>query len=352
MAIDETALNAFIERAVAELSASFSAPLILVGDRLGLYKAMAGAGRLTAAQLAESTGTTERYVREWLCNQAASSYVTYDPTTGTFTLTDEAAFCLADEDSPVFLPGAYQLMSAMMHDEPKISAAFRTGEGVGWHEHYEELYPGTERFFRPGYNANLVSAWLPALDGAVEKLAAGALVADVGCGHGASTIILAQSFPNSRFAGFDYHAASIDTARKRATEAGVADRVTFEIASAADYPGSSYDLVGFFDSLHDMGDPVAAASHVLDSLRPDGTFLLVEPYAGDRIEDNLNPVGRIFYAGSTMLCTPASRAQAGQAALGAQAGEARLRDVALAAGFTRFRRATETPFNLIFEARP
>jgi SAM-dependent methyltransferase len=352
MAIDETALNAFIERAVGELSASVSAPLILVGDRLGLYKAMAGAGPLTPAQLAASTGTTERYVREWLCNQAASSYVTYDPTAETFTLTDEAAFCLADEDSPVFLPGAYQLMSAMMHDEPKISAAFRTGEGVGWHEHYEELYPGTERFFRPGYNANLVSAWLPALDGVVEKLAAGAQVADVGCGHGASTIILAQSFPKSRFAGFDYHAASIETARKRATEAGVADRVTFEVASAADYPGSGYDLVGFFDSLHDMGDPIAAAAHVLDSLRPDGTFLLVEPYAGDRIEDNLNPVGRIFYAGSTMLCIPASRSQAGQAALGAQAGEARLRDVALAAGFTRFRRATETPFNLIFEARP
>ena len=352
MAIDEIALSTFIESAVAELSASFSAPLILVGDRLGLYKAMAGAGPLTPAQLAESTGTTERYVREWLCNQAASRYVTYDPTAGTFTLTDEAAFCLADEDSPVFLPGAYQLMSAMMHDEPKISAAFRTGEGVGWHEHDEELYPGTERFFRPGYNANLVSAWLPALDGVVERLAAGGLVADVGCGHGASTIILAQGFPNSRFVGFDYHAASIETARKRATEAGVADRVTFAVASAGDYPGSSYDLVGFFDSLHDMGDPVAAASHVLDSLRPDGTFLLVEPYAGDRIQDNLSPVGRIFYAGSTMLCTPASRAQAGQAALGAQAGETRLRDVALAAGFTRFRRATETPFNLIFEARP
>jgi SAM-dependent methyltransferase len=352
MAIDETALNAFIDRAVVELSASFSAPLILVGDRLGLYKTMAGAGPLTPAQLAASTGTTERYVREWLCNQAASSYVTYDPTAGTFTLTEEAAFCLADEDSPVFLPGAYQLMSAMMHDEPKISAAFRTGEGVGWHEHYEELYPGTERFFRPGYNANLVSAWLPALDGVVERLAAGGLVADVGCGHGASTIIMAQSFPNSRFAGFDYHAASIATARKRATEAGVADRVTFEVASAADFPGSGYDLVGFFDSLHDMGDPIAAASRVLGSLRPDGTFLLVEPYAGDQIEDNLNPVGRIFYAGSTMLCTPASRSQAGQAALGAQAGEARLRDVALAAGYTRFRRATETPFNLIFEARP
>ena len=352
MAIDEIALSTFIESAVAELSASFSAPLILVGDRLGLYKAMAGAGPLTPAQLAASTGTTERYVREWLCNQAASSYVTYDPAAGTFTLTDEAAFCLADEDSPVFLPGAYQLMSAMMHDEPKISAAFRTGEGVGWHEHYEELYPGTERFFRPGYHANLVSAWLPALDGVLERLAAGGLVADVGCGHGASTIILAQGFPNSRFVGFDYHAASIETARKRATEAGVADRVTFEVASAGDYPGSSYDLVGFFDSLHDMGDPVAAASHVLDSLRPDGTFLLVEPYAGDRIQDNLSPVGRIFYAGSTMLCTPASRAQAGQAALGAQAGETRLRDVALAAGFTRFRRATETPFNLIFEARP
>ena len=352
MAIDETVLNAFIERAVAELSASFSAPLILVGDRLGLYRAMAGTGPLTPARLAENTGTTERYVREWLCNQAASGYVTYDPTTGTFTLTDEAAFCLADDDSPVFLPGAYQLMSAMMHDESKISAAFLTGEGVGWHQHDKELYQGTERFFRSGYNANLVAGWLPALSGVVERLTAGALVADVGCGHGASTIIMAQNFPNSRFEGFDYHAPSIETARKRATEAGVADRVTFEVASATDYPGTGYDLVGFFDSLHDMGDPVAAASHVLGSLRRDGTFLLVEPYAEDRIEDNLNPVGRIFYAGSTMLCTPASFAQERQAALGAQAGEARLRDVALAAGFTRFRRATETPFNLIFEARP
>ena len=244
MAIDEIALSTFIESAVAELSASFSAPLILVGDRLGLYKAMAGAGPLTPAQLAESTGTTERYVREWLCNQAASRYVTYDPTAGTFTLTDEAAFCLADEDSPVFLPGAYQLMSAMMHDEPKISAAFRTGEGVGWHEHDEELYPGTERFFRPGYNANLVSAWLPALDGVVERLAAGGLVADVGCGHGASTIILAQGFPNSRFVGFDYHAASIETARKRATEAGVADRVTFEVASAGATRAAATTLSG------------------------------------------------------------------------------------------------------------
>lgn len=352
MALDETVLDTFIERAVAELSASFSAPLVLIGDRLGLYKAMAGAGPLTPAALAETTGTNERYVREWLCNQAASGYVTYDPAGGTFTLTDEAAFCLADEDSPVFLPGAYQLVSSMMHDGPKISSAFRSGQGVGWHEHHEELYAGTERFFRPGYNANLVSGWLPALDGVVERLTAGALVADVGCGHGASTIIMARNFPNSRFAGFDYHAASIEMARKRATEAGVSDRVTFEIASATDYPGGGYDLVTFFDSLHDMGDPVAAASHVLESLRRDGTFLLVEPYAGDHIEDNLNPVGRIFYAASTMVCVPASLAQPCQAALGAQAGEARLRDVALTAGFTRFRRATETPFNLILEARP
>jgi SAM-dependent methyltransferase len=352
MAIDEATLNAFIERAVGEMAASLSAPLILLGDRLGLYKAMAGAGPLSPGDLAAATGTTERNVREWLCNQAASGYVDYDPATGRFTLTEEAAFCLADEGSPVFLPGGYQLMSAMVQDEEKVAQSFRTGAGLGWHEHHEVLFQGTERFFRPGYHANLVSSWLPALDGTVAKLEAGALVADVGCGYGASTVILAQAYPRSRFVGFDYHQPSIDAARKRATDAGVGDRVSFEVAGATGYPGQGYDLVAFFDSLHDMGDPVAAAAHVLDTLRPDGTFLLVEPYAMDRVEDNLNPVGRIFYAGSTMICTPASLAQEGQAALGAQAGESRLRDVLLSAGFTRFRRATETPFNLVIEARP
>lgn len=352
MPIDEAKLNEFIQRAVGEMAASFSAPLILLGDRLGLYKAMAGAGPLTPAQLAAATGTAERYVREWLCNQAASGYVTYDPAAGSFTLTDEAAFCLADDESPVFLPGGYQLMSAMMRDEPSVSEVFRTGAGFGWHEHHASLFEGTERFFRPGYGANLVASWLPALDGVVDKLSAGASVADVGCGHGSSTIIMARAYPRSRFVGYDYHEASIEAARKRATDAGVADRVSFEIAPADSYPGRDFDLVGFFDSLHDMGDPVRAAAHVLESLRPDGTFLLVEPFAADRVEDNLTPVGRIFYAGSTMICTPASLSQPGAAALGAQAGEARLRDVALAAGFTRFRRATETPFNLILEARP
>ena len=352
MAIDETALNAFIDRAVAELGASISAPLILVGDRLGLYKAMAGAGPLTPDQLAETTGTTERYVREWLCNQAASGYATYDPAAGTFTLTDEAAFCLADEGSPVFLPGAYQLVSAMIHDEPAISAAFRTGEGVGWHEHYEELYPGTERFFRPGYNANLVPAWLPALDGVVDKLERGALVADVGCGHGFSTILMAQHFPRSVFVGSDYHAGSIETARRRAQDAGMADRVRFEIAPAAGYTGAEYDLVTMFDCLHDMGDPVGAARHVHGTLKPDGTWMIVEPMAADRVEGNLNPVGRAYYSFSTLLCTPASLSQDVGLALGAQAGEARIADVVGTAGFTRFRRAAETPFNLVFEARP
>jgi SAM-dependent methyltransferase len=352
MTIDENLLNDFIGRAVGDMAAAFSGPMILIGDRLGLYKAMAGAGPLTPAELAARTGTAERYVREWLSNSAASGYCDYDPAAGTFTLTEEAAFCLADEDSPVFLPGGYQLMSAMVRDEPAISAAFRTGNGFGWHEHDEILFTGTERFFRPGYMANLMSSWLPALDGVVGKLEAGARVADVGCGHGASTILMAQAYPNSRFTGYDYHQGSIDAARKRAGEAGVGDRVTFEVAGAADYPGTGYDLVAFFDSLHDMGDPAGAAAHVLDSLAPDGTFLIVEPYANDRLEDNLTPVGRIFYAGSTMICTPASLAQEGKAALGAQAGEGRLRDVALSAGFTRFRRATETPFNLILEARP
>jgi SAM-dependent methyltransferase len=352
MAIDEAALNEFIGRAVGDMSAAFSVPLILIGDKLGLYRAMAGAGPMTPAALAAATGTHERYIREWLCNSAASGYTTYDPATGTFTLTEEAAFCLADPDSPVFLPGAYQLISSIIRDEPHVADRFRTGAGLGWHEHHASLFEGTERFFRPGYIANLVPAWLPALDGVVAKLDAGALVADVGCGHGASTIIMAQAYPQSRFVGFDYHEPSIEAARKRATDAGVGDRVSFEVATADGYPGDGYDLVAFFDSLHDMGNPTAAAAHVLDSLRPDGTFLLVEPYAGDQVQDNLNPVGRIFYAGSTMICTPASLAQEGRAALGAQAGEAKLRDVVLGAGFTRFRRATETPFNLVLEARP
>ena len=350
--IDDSKLDAFMGQAVTDFGAAISVALSVIGDKLGLYRAMDGAGPLTPAQLAERTGTTERYVREWLANQAAGGYVTYDPEAGTFTLPPEQAFALAQEDSPALLVGLGQIILSMYRDVPKIVDAFRTGEGVGWHEHDHELFHGTERFFRPGYAANLESSWIPALDGVADKLRAGARVADVGCGHGASTIVLALAYPKSTFTGFDYHPASIDAARKAAAEAGVADRVTFEVASAKEYPGTGYDLVAFFDSLHDMGDPVGAARHVRESLAPDGTWLMVEPFAHDRLEDNLNPVGRIFYGASTVLCTPASLSQEVGLALGAQAGEARLRDVVTEAGFTRFRRATETPFNLVLEARP
>ena len=351
-AVDEAKLGEFMGRAVVDMGAAISAVLVDIGDKLGLYRAMAGAGPLSSAELARRTGTTERYVREWLANQAAGGYVTYDPLTKRYTLPAEQALALADDASPVFLPGAFQLIASVFRDETKIIEAFRTGKGVGWHEHDPELFEATERFFRPGYNANLVDAWIPALDGVEAKLRAGASVADVGCGHGASTIIMAQAYPRSTFVGFDYHAASVERARQRAAEAGVGDRVTFEVAAAKEYPGRGYDLVAFFDCLHDMGDPVGAAAHVRQSLAPDGTWLLVEPFANDRLEDNLNPVGRVYYAGSTMLCTPASLSQEVGLALGAQAGEARLREVVIAGGFTRFRRAAETPFNLVLEARP
>jgi SAM-dependent methyltransferase len=351
MAIDEEKLHAFMGQIVGDMGATVSAVLVDIGDKLGLYRAMAGAGPLTPAQLAERTGTHERYVREWLSNQAAGGYVTYDAASGRFELPPEQALALAEEGSPVFVPGAFQILASLFRDEAKLLEAFRTGNGVGWHEHDAELFTGTERFFRPGYNANLVSAWIPALDGVEGKLRAGVRVADVGCGLGASTILMAQAYPNSRFIGFDYHARSIELARERATQAGVSDRVTFEVAAAKEYPGADYDLVAFFDSLHDMGDPVGAAVHVRDSLAADGTWLLVEPFANDRLEENLNPVGRIYYGASTMICTPASRSQEVGLGLGAQAGEARLRDVAMQAGFSQFRRAAETPFNLVFEAR-
>jgi 2-polyprenyl-3-methyl-5-hydroxy-6-metoxy-1,4-benzoquinol methylase len=352
MPVDQGKLEEFMGKVVGDMGAAMSAPLVLIGDKLGLYKAMAGAGGITPGELAERTGTNERYVREWLCAQAASGYVTYDESTQTFTLPDEQAMAFADENSPVFLPGAFQIMASVFADEPKITEAFRTGKGVGWHEHSAGLFCGTERFFRPGYNANLVENWLPALEGVTEKLSKGALVADVGCGHGASTIIMAQAFPNSTFTGFDYHGASIEFAREAATKAGVADRVRFEAAPAKTFPGANYDLVTVFDCLHDMGDPVGAATHVLKSLAPDGTWMIVEPFAGDSVEQNLNPVGRVFYSASTMICTPASKAQEVGLALGAQAGEARLREVVTQGGFTRFRRAAETPFNIVLEARP
>ena len=348
--IDMDKVHAFVNQAVGELGATLNAALVVIGDKLGLYKAMAGAGPLTPAELAQRTGTSERCVREWLSAQAAGAYVTYED--GRYTLPAEHAVALADEDSPAFLPGAFQLMTAAVRDEPLITEAFRTGIGLGWHQHDHALFEGCERFYRPGYRANLVETWIPALEGVEAKLLAGASVADVGCGHGASTLIMADAYPASEFTGFDYHDRSIDEATVRAHEAGLGHRVRFDTASAQDYPGSGYDLVTTFDCLHDMGDPVSAARHVLETLGDDGTWLIVGPFAGDRVEDNLNPVGRVYYAVSTLVCTPASLSQDVGLALGAQAGEARLRDVVTAGGFTRFRRVAETPFHLVLEARP
>jgi SAM-dependent methyltransferase len=350
--IDEATLNEFMGRFVGDLGAAISAALVVIGDRLGLYRAMGDGEPISAEALASRTDTDPRYVREWLSNQAAGGYVSYDPDGNRFHLTPEQALALAQEGSPAFVPGAFQLATALIKDAPKIEQAFRTGEGVGWHEHHHDLFAGTERFFRPGYAANLTSAWIPALDGVQAKLEAGARVADIGCGHGASTLIMAQTFPRSEFVGFDYHEASIEHARQAAAAAGLDGRVSFEVASAKHYPGNGYDLVAMFDCLHDMGDPVGAAAHVRETLAPDGTWMIVEPYAGNRLEDNLNPVGRVFYGASTLVCTPASRDQEVGLALGAQAGETRLGEVVTAGGFTRFRRATETPFNIVLEARP
>jgi SAM-dependent methyltransferase len=351
-AIDEERLNAFVFRAVEEVGATLNAALVVMGDRLGLYRALADSGPLSPVELARQAGVTERYVREWLNAQAAGGYVTYEPSSGLYSLEPEQAMALTDRESPAYLPGFFQIAMGSVVDSPRITEAAASGEGVGWHEHNHDVFEGCERFFRPGYNANLIPAWLPALDGVVEKLESGARVADVGCGHGASTILMAEAFPKSTFVGSDYHEGSIATARERADEAGVGDRVRFDTALASDAPKDSYDLVTMFDCLHDMGDPVGAARRVLETLAPDGTWMIVEPMAGDRVEDNLNPVGRAYYGFSTLLCTPASLSQDVGLALGAQAGEARIRDVVSSAGFTRFRRAAETPFNLVFEARP
>jgi SAM-dependent methyltransferase len=350
-AIDTDKLMGFVFRAVDEVGATLNTALVVMGDRLGLYRAMAGAGPLTPAELAERTGTAERYVREWLNAQAAGGYIDYDPDSSRYTLPAEHAIALTDESSPAYLPGFFQIALGSLADSPRITEAARTGAGIGWHDHTGDVFEGCERFFRPSYNASLVSTWLPALDGVVAKLQQGATVADVGCGHGASTILMAQAFPASTFVGSDYHEGSISTARERAAIAGVADRVSFEVAPASSYAGGGYDLVTMFDCLHDMGDPVGAARHVRESLAPDGTWLIVEPAAGDRVEDNLNPVGRAYYGFSTLLCTPASLSQDVGLALGAQAGESRIRDVVTTAGLSRFRRVSETPFNLVFEAR-
>ena len=349
--LDEEKLHQFVFRAVEEVGATLNTALVVMGDKLGLYRALAGAGALTPGELAERTGTNERYVREWLNAQAAGGYVEYEPDSGRYLLPPEQAMALADEDSPAYLPGFFQIALGSVHDSPRIAEAARTGQGVGWHDHVHDVHEGCERFFRPGYNANLVSAWLPALDGVIDKLERGASVADVGCGHGASTILMAKAYPDSSFVGFDYHAGSIETARERAAGAGVSDRVSFATAPASAYAGDGYDLVTMFDCLHDMGDPVGAARHVRDSLAEDGTWMIVEPAAGDRVEDNLNPVGRAYYSFSTLLCTPASLSQEVGLALGAQAGEARIRGVVESAGFTRFRRVAETPFNIVYEAR-
>jgi 2-polyprenyl-3-methyl-5-hydroxy-6-metoxy-1,4-benzoquinol methylase len=350
-ALDEQKLQALLGRAITDFGAASITPLVLIGDRLGLYRALAQEGPMTSAQLARQTGTNERYVREWLNAQAASGYIEYIAASGNYRLSPEQALMFADEDSPAFVIGGYQTAFAAGRAIDRLTEAFRTGEGIGWHEHDHALFHGVARFFRPSYLGNLVQSWIPALDGVEARLRAGARVADIGCGHGTSTIVMAQAFPDSSFIGFDYHSESVAAANARAREAGIADRCRFEVGRAQDYPGTAYDFVTIFDALHDMGDPAGASRHVLSTLKPDGAWMIVEPYAGDRVEENLNPVGRAYYAASTLICTPCSKAQEVGLALGAQAGEARIREVVTSAGFTRFRRATQTPFNLVFEAR-
>jgi ubiquinone/menaquinone biosynthesis C-methylase UbiE len=350
MPIDQDKLGELLGTFVTDLGATIAAGNIVVGHRLGLYRALADAPA-TADQLAQRTETDPRYVTEWLRGQAAGGYVHYDPDTEQFSLSDEQAYALADPDG-LCLPGAFMLALGALRAESQVTDAFRTGAGIGWHEHHEDVFTGCEMFFRPGYVANLTSSWIPALDGVADKLAVGGQVADVGCGHGASTVLLAQACTKARIVGSDYHQASIDTARKRAADAGVADRARFEVASAQTFSGTGYDLVATFDCLHDMGDPAGAARHIRQALDADGTWLIVEPLASDTLVGNLNPVGRVYYSFSTFLCVPNARSQPGGRTLGAQAGEAAIRRVAEQAGFTRFRRATETPFNAIYEARP
>ncbi|MET0863943.1 MAG: class I SAM-dependent methyltransferase [Nakamurella sp.] len=349
--VDPDKVMAFVFRAIDEVGATLNTALVVMGDKLGYYRALAAHGPTTAAELAELTDTDQHYTREWCSAQAAGGYLSYDPDSQQFTLPAEHAVALTDEDSPAFLPGFFQIALGTVRDADAVVDVARRGDGIGWHQHNSDVHIGCERFFRPGYHANLVTEWLPALDGVMDKLTAGALVADVGCGHGSSTIVMAKAFGNSSFVGSDYHASSIETARARAAAAGVADRTQFEVAAANAFSGTDYDLVTTFDALHDMGDPVGAARRVRDSLAADGTWMVVEPAAGDAIEDNFNPVGRAYYGFSTLLCTPASLSQDVGLALGTQAGPARLRDVALAAGFTRFRVAAQTPLNMVLEIR-
>lgn len=348
--INEEKLNAFMGKVVGDFGAALSSALVYIGQRLGLYKAMEGAGEMTAAELAEKTGTNERYVREWLINQAASGYVEYNPENAKYNLPPEQALALTDEESPFYVGGGFYVVKAMLRAHERIADAFQTGGGMLWGEHDPDLFVGTEKFFRPGYKAHLTAEWIPALTGTEEKLRAGTNVADVGCGHGASTIIMAKTYPNSRFFGFDSHQPSIEHARGAAREAGVADRVSFEVADACDFPNENYGLIAFFDCLHDMVNPAGAARCAYQTLSDDGSVLIVEPMAGNTVEENFNPVGRTFSAASTLCCTANSMARGG-AALGAVATEQSLRDVVLDAGFASFRRATETPFNRIFEAR-
>jgi len=348
--VDEDKLGALVMKAVGDFGAALTTTMISLGDRLGLYRALA-LGPATPAELAARTGTLERYIREWLSANAAGGYVEYDPTSGRFSLSPEQQIALVDETSPYCILGGFETFAAASKAEAAIADRFRSGEGYSWGSHDPRLFEGVERFFRPGYAANLVSSWIPALDGVEAKLRAGAKVADVGCGHGASTIEMAKAFPASTFVGFDGHGPSIERATQAAREAGVADRVRFEVADAASFPGEGYDLVAHFDCLHDMGDPDGAARRVREALAPDGTWLIVEPFAGDSLEDNINPIGRIFYAASTLICTPHALSEGGASPLGAQAGESGIRKVVEGAGFGRFRRATETPFNLVLEAR-
>jgi SAM-dependent methyltransferase len=350
--VDETKLHHFVGQILNDLGGAASIALVRMGDALGLYKSLHTKGPMTVDELASEAGVNARYLREWLSHQAASNYLSYDPATQKFELPPEQAMVFAVDDSPVNMIGAFDLFAAMLTSQDKVQAAFKNGGGVGWGDHSTCLFCSVARFFRPGYQNNLVTNWLPALEGVVAKLERGASVADVGCGHGWSSVLMAEAFPNSQFTGYDFHPSSIEHARAHAEEHGVSGNTSFEVATAKDYPGKDFDLVSCFDCLHDMGDPAGAAAHVLQSLKPDGSWMIIEPMAGDRLEDNLNPIGRLYYGGSTMVCVPTSLSQEVGAALGAQAGEAKLREIITAGGFGHIRRATETPFNMILEARP